>query len=179
MDARTHTLKNGQALLIREVLVKDAPAVVDYVRMVGSESPFLTFGPGEFEFTEAEERTFIGESHAEPNRLFILGSIDRSIVSLLNFSGGRRSRLRHAGEFGLTVRRPYWGLGIGSLMVDTLIAWARSTHIVTKINLRVRADNGRAIALYERKGFAREGTITREMLIDGVYFDNHVMGLEL
>jgi len=79
----------------------------------------------------------------------------------------------------MSVRKQYWGLGIGSLMLDTLIDWARHTQIVKKINLRVRTDNQRAILLYERKGFAKEGTIHKEILLDGSYFDHHWMGLEL
>ena len=79
----------------------------------------------------------------------------------------------------MSVRKRYWGHGIGSLMLDTLIDWARGTGIVKKINLRVRTDNQRAISLYARKGFANEGTIRKEMLLDGRYFDHHWMGLEL
>ena len=79
----------------------------------------------------------------------------------------------------MSVRKQYWGLGIGSLMLDALIAWARDTQIIKKINLRVRTDNQRAIALYERKGFVFEGTIRREIFLDGKFFDHHWMGLEL
>jgi RimJ/RimL family protein N-acetyltransferase len=48
---------------------------------------------------------------------------------------------------------------------------------VTKINLRVRSDNVRAIALYERKGFEREGLLRRGMRVDDVYYDLLAMGL--
>ena len=64
-------------------------------------------------------------------------------------------------------------------MLDRLLDWARRSGIVTKINLRVRVDNLRAIRLYERKGFVREGTVSREALVDGEYFSDHHMGLEL
>ena len=64
-------------------------------------------------------------------------------------------------------------------MLDTLINWARKNEVVKKINLRVRTDNQRAILLYERKGFVIEGTISKEILLDGKYFDQHWMGLEL
>jgi RimJ/RimL family protein N-acetyltransferase len=64
-------------------------------------------------------------------------------------------------------------------MVDALVDWARATGFVTKINLRVRTDNPRAIALYKRKGFVIEGTISREMFLDGKYYSHHWMGLEL
>jgi RimJ/RimL family protein N-acetyltransferase len=179
METRKHELKNGRVLLIREVAVEDARALLDYVERISGESDFLSFGPGEFELTESEEEDFIRKCRASDNQLFLLGSIDDTIVATLNFSGGRRPRVRHSGEFSMSVRKQYWGLGIGSLMLDTLIAWARDTQIVKKINLRVRTDNQRAIRLYERKGFGIEGTIRKEIFLDGSYFDHHWMGLEL
>jgi len=161
------------------VAVEDTRALLDYVERISGESDFLSFGPGEFELTESEEQEFIHKCLASDNQLFILGSIDDTIVAILNFSGGRRPRVRHSGEFGMSVRKQYWGLGIGSLMLDTLIDWARHTQIVKKINLRVRTDNQRAIRLYKREGFAKEGTSRKEILLDGKYFDHHWMGLEL
>ena len=79
----------------------------------------------------------------------------------------------------MSVRKSFWGLGIGSFMLDMLLDWARDTQIITKINLRVRTDNHRAILLYERKGFLIEGTISKELLVAGQYYDLHWMGLEV
>jgi RimJ/RimL family protein N-acetyltransferase len=179
MPPSEHKLADGRVLLIREAEGKDARAVLDYVNAISDESDFLSFGPGEFDLTEPEEAEFLRKCGAADNQIYLLGTIEDVLVSTLNFSGGRRPRLRHKGEFGLSVRREYWGLGIGSLMLDALIEWARGTGFVTKINLRVRTDNQRAIRLYEGHGFAIEGTIRREMLLDGHYYDHHWMGLEL
>jgi RimJ/RimL family protein N-acetyltransferase len=179
MQPTEHHLKNGQVLVIREAAPEDARALLDYVEGISGESDFLSFGPGEFELTEPEEEEFIRKCLTSDNQLYILGSIDDTIVAILNFSAGRRPRVRHSGEFSMSVRKQYWGLGIGSLMLDMLIEWARSTQIVKKINLRVRTDNQRAVLLYERKGFVREGTIHKEILFDGKFYDHHWMGLEL
>ena len=83
-----------------------------------------------------------------------------------------------SGEFGITVQRKYWGTGIGSLMIDALIAWAKNTGIIKKINLRVRTDNERAILLYEQKGFVKEGVIRKEICIDCKFYDHYWMNLE-
>ena len=179
MEPRNYELKNGRVLLIREAAVEDARAVLDYVEGISGESDFLSFGPGEFELTEPEEENFLRKYRDSDNQLYILGLIDNTIVAALSFSAGRRPRVRHSGEFSMSVRKQYWGLGIGSLMLDRLIDWARATRIVKKINLRVRTDNQRAIVLYKRKGFVIEGTIRREVFLDGKCFDHHWMGLEL
>ncbi len=181
--ANMHTqeleLKNGQALTIREAVPDDACAILAYVEAVSGESDFLSFGPGEFGLSEADERTFLAKCLDAANQIFQIGLADDVVVSVLTFQAGRRSRARHCGEFGLSVRKAYWALGVGSAMMDTLIEWARGTGIVTKINLRVRTDNRRAIRLYGSKGFEIEGTIRRDIRVDGTYFDHHLMGLVL
>lgn len=164
---------------MREVAVEDAPCVLDYVHAISAESDFLSFGPGEFEITLLEEEEHIRKNLDADNQLFMLGLIEGEIVALLSFSSGKRPRLRHSGGFGLSVRKQYWGLGIGSVMLETLIQWARDNGIIKKINLRVRTDNLRAIQLYERLGFTKEGTIHKEIFLDGEYFDTYWMGLEL
>ncbi len=179
VEPRQHELKNGCVLFIRAARAEDARAVLDYVGVVSGESDFLTFGPGEFELTEAQEEDYLRKCRDSDNQLYLVGLIADQIASTLSFSAGRRPRVRHSGEFGLSVRKPYWGLGIGSFMLDALIDWAKATQIVKKINLHTRTDNHRAIALYKRKGFVIEGTISRGIFLRGEYFDHYSMGLEL
>jgi RimJ/RimL family protein N-acetyltransferase len=174
-----HILANDLVLVIREAAAQDAGAVLDHVHAISAESDFLTFGPGEFELSKPEEEAVLQRYRDVDNQLYLLGIVDGTIVGALTFAAGRRPRVRHSGEFGMSVRKEYWGLGIGSLMLEALIDWARGTGIVTKINLRVRTDNQRAIMLYKRRGFVVEGTIHREILLDGKYYDHHWMGLEL
>jgi RimJ/RimL family protein N-acetyltransferase len=139
----------------------------------------LTFGPGEFEISLAQEQVTLRQYREASNRLYLVGMLGDQIVSTLSFAAGQRPRVRHAGEFGLSVRKAYWGLGIGTRMLEALLSWARGTQTITKVNLRVRTDNLRAIALYLRKGFAIEGTICKAIRIGGTYYDHHWMGLDL
>lgn len=179
MQPQKHQLRDGRELLIREAAPEDAPAILEYIHAISGESDFLSFGPGEFELGEAEEEEALRRFRDTDNHLYLVGLVGDSIVSTLSFSAGHRPRLRHSGGFGMSVRKPYWGLGIGSCMLDTLLAWAKATQTITKIDLRVRVDNRRAILLYESRGFVREGTLRKEILLDGQYYDLYFMGLEL
>jgi RimJ/RimL family protein N-acetyltransferase len=179
VEPTRHPLENGQTLVIREAEPTDAQAVLDHVHAISAESDYLSFGPGEFEIPIDQEVEILQRFHETANQLYLIGLLDDQIVSTLSFSGGHRRRTQHTGEFGVSVRQDYWGLGIGSRMLDALLAWARGTKIVSKINLRVRTDHPRAIGLYQRKGFTLEGTIRKAICIDGTYYDHHLMGLEL
>lgn len=174
----THT-KDGRPLLIREATGADAPAVLRYVHHVSSESDFLTFGQGEFEMTEAEEVAFLNRSLANERSLFLLAILDDTIAGVLTFAAGTRSRTQHVGNFGTSVLKANWGQGIGACLLDCLINWARTGQVIKKINLTVRTDNQRAIALYFKKGFEIEGLLKNEMMIHGAYYDLYAMGLML
>lgn len=50
---------------------------------------------------------------------------------------------------------------------------------LTRIELRVRHDNARAISLYEEIGFRLEGTLRGAFIVDGVEHDDQIMGLRL
>ena len=179
MIPQTHALGDNQTLLIREAAPQDAQAVLDHVHAIGGETDFLSFGPGEFDIPLDREREILQRFHETDNQLYLVGLVGGQIVSTLSFAGGHRPRIRHTGEFGVSVRKAYWGLGIGSRMLDAFLDWARASGIIAKVNLRVRTDNRRAIALYEDKGFVLEGTIRKAIQINGVYYDHHCMGLEL
>lgn len=179
MVSKRIELKNGQVLVIREAEKKDAAQVIEYVERIAGETDFLTFGPGEFNMSVEDEEKFI-ESHFEsPNQLFIVAEVAATIVGTVVFTGGDKPRIQHTGEFGCSVLKDYWGLGIGTVLVESLIEWAKSSRTVKKINLKVMPDNDRAVRLYERFGFVREGLITREYFFAGQFHDNVFMGLQI
>jgi len=179
MNRYTRTLSDGRSLLIREAQPGDAPSLLHHIANVGGESEFLAFGPGEFTPTVEEEEAILASFRDTHNQVYLIGLIDDGIVGHLSFSAGRRPRVRHSGEFSMSVRKTFWGLGIGSHLIDTMIDWAKRNGIVKKINLRVRTDNHRAIALYLHKGFVVEGTITREIFHKGMFRDHYAMGLAI
>lgn len=172
-------LRNGQTLTIRTAIKEDALNLIYYISKIGGESDFLTFGENEFDMTVEKEEAIIESHIGVENKLFIIAEIENKIVGSLNYSGGSRTRTKHTGEFGVSVGKEYWGLGIGKELIKYMIDWAIESNVVKKINLRVREDNKIAIDLYTKLGFKKEGIITRDFYIDGEYYNSIFMGLEL
>lgn len=172
-------LKNGQTLTIRPARKEDAAAVIDYLSIIGGESDYLTFGQGGFGATTEREEAFIEDMARSDNQLMLGAWLGGELAGHLGFNAGQRERTRHMGEVGVTVRKKYWSLGIGSELLKYLLAWARESRVIRKINLRVRSDNRRAIALYQRLGFVEEGLITREFMIDRIFYDCIQMGIKV
>lgn len=171
-------LKTGELLRISDATPDDAEEVIAFVNAISTESENITFGPGEFDITIQQERVHFQKIANTDNAIFIVGKIGNEVVSICDFTGGKRPRIKHTGELGLSVRKKYWRKGIGAAMMQYLIEWADNNGI-RKLNLRVREDNLGAITLYEKMGFLHEGRITREFYIRGSFFSSLHMGLEL
>lgn len=172
-------LKSEQTLVIQEAQREDASLILEYINKVCTESDNLTFGEGEFGITPEKEAELIEEIAKSDNQLMICALIEDKLVGQLVFRAGSRPRIRHSGEFGITVLREYWGMGIGKELLSYLIKWAKETEIIRKINLKVRSDNLKAIGLYTKIGFISEGTMTREMFINGQFYSSIHMGMEI
>ena len=176
---RTVVLRDGRHVHIRPAQPEEAAAVLAYLCRVGAESVNLTFGPEGPGISEPEEREYLSRVAASDNSLAILALDAGVIVGSLTFDGGRRQRLRHQGEFGISVSQAYTGQGLGKALLEYLIEWAERGGVVRKINLKVRSDNAAAIRLYERMGWVLEGRTTRDTLIDGEFSDCLMMGREV
>ena len=170
-------LKNGQTVLLREAVKEDAPELVTYLHKIGGESDFLTFGYGELSVAVNDEEALLEDSRKAQNKIMILALVGEKIIGNLHFTGGVRARIQHTGEFGVSALKDYWNQGLGTVMVQELIQWAKASNVIRKLNLRVRSDNESAIRVYEKLGFIKEGSITREFYSSGQFYDSIHMGL--
>ncbi|HEY9721951.1 MAG TPA: GNAT family protein [Oscillatoriaceae cyanobacterium] len=171
--------KSGTTLRVRRATENDAEALLAYVPQIDAESPFTSREAGEFTMSVAQQRLFLKQLATRDNSVYFVALDGPLIVATIDFHGGTRARGRHAGEFGMSVRREYWGRGIGTHMLDTMLEWARGTGVVRKIKLRVLDTNERAIALYRSRGFVEEGRMVRDFRVDGEWHDVLWMGLWL
>jgi RimJ/RimL family protein N-acetyltransferase len=176
---RALVLRDGRRVRIRPAEPDDAPAILAYLGRVGGETINLTFGAEGPGLSVQEEREYLTRVSASDNSLAVVALADETIVGSLTFDGGRRQRLRHQGEFGISLLQAYAGQGLGRAMVEYMLEWAERGGVVRKINLKVRVDNGPAIRLYERMGWVHEGRTTRDTLIDGTFSDCLLMGREV
>ena len=83
---------------------------------------------------------------------------------------------RHGWRLGMGVLPEVRGRGVGRRLAEAAIAAARERG-AERIELEVFASNVRAIALYEKLGFVREGVKRRARKLDGEYDDVVLMAL--
>ena len=86
------------------------------------------------------------------------------------------NRRSHTGQFGMAVHDDYAGKGVGSALLAAAIELADNWLNLRRLELTVYSDNARAISLYERFGFEREGLHRDYAWRNGAYVDALAMG---
>ncbi len=85
------------------------------------------------------------------------------------------TRLSHTATFFIFLEPDYWGQGIGRRSIEFLEEIVRSRGYY-RMECLVVIHNTKAIRLYERMGFNREGIKQKAYLYDGEYTDLLIMG---
>ena len=171
----TVTLKDGRVARIRRARAADASAVIAHVNEVGAEGVYI--------MTERLTRSLNAERalfrHADgKSGLYLVALLDGRIVGTSDIARGRHLKNRHTAGLGIAVRADARGLGLGTAMMRTMIAWARSVG-VRKLTLGVFATNRRALTLYRKLGFVTEGRLRGQVILRGRAVDEILMALRL
>lgn len=89
---------------------------------------------------------------------------------------GTLAAIAHVFQLTIVVHPGYVGRGIGTALLQDLLSWAQRDDRVKKVELRVRATNQPAIALYRKLGFSEEGRFRKRIAFqDGTYADDLAM----
>lgn len=156
----------------------DAARLLDYLKQVGGETDNLSFGADGIPFTAEQEAALLGRIADSPRSRFFLALDGEKIVGNACVDGSANPRLCHRRSLAITVLRDYWGRGIGTELMERMLAFTRESG-AELASLEVRSDNERAKALYRKFGFVRYGTFPKYFKIDGVFYDVDCMTLEL
>ncbi|MBO4382973.1 MAG: N-acetyltransferase [Clostridia bacterium] len=154
---KTVRLKDGRECTLRNGTREDAKAALDNFCLTHEQTDWLLSYPDENTKTVEQEAQFLQDMTAKDCAVELLAELDGKVVGMAGFSRlGEREKIRHRAEFGISVDRTYWGLGIGRALTKGCIECARSAGF-TQLELEVVADNENAIALYESEGFVEYG----------------------
>ena len=154
---RTITLKDGRECLIRNGTEEDGRGALDNFILTHTETDFLLSYPDEIKYTVEDEAKLMKTKLESPDMVEILAIVDGRIVGIAGIDPiGRAYKLKHRANFGISVEKAYWGLGIGRALINACIECAEKAGY-KQVELDVRADNTNAIALYESVGFTEYG----------------------
>lgn len=99
------------AFEIRRAEAADAAALLEYLKIIGGETENLSFGPEGVPLSVEAEASYLRNQERSADNVQYLAEADGEIIGTasLNRKGGRA---RHRGEFGISLKRAWWGCGV-------------------------------------------------------------------
>lgn len=138
----------------------------DFINRLSKEDTFLYLS-GEI-YTYAAQKNWLENALQEikfNKHYFVWAYIDGKIVGNCDLRRGG-NRETHVGTVGLFIDSDFRGLGLGKLMVDSIIKKSKSLKYQI-LRVEVFSDNEVALNLYQKFGFAKCG-----QLLNGLYRKN-------
>lgn len=164
---------------VRFASPSDAHALVELAESVGREDGRWILGTGPWR-SAADERRYLRSIHRHPDAAVYVAEDEGAIVGRLSLSRDQHPASRHVADLGLMVAESHRRQGVGTLLLEQAVSWARAASIC-KLELHVFPWNEPALALYESFGFEREGYRRRhyergDELVDAVLMAYFVAG---
>lgn len=97
------------------------------------------------------------------------------VIGSVGVRQAQNARLAHSGKLGMMVHPDFWRQGVGTALMAAALDLADNWLNMLRLELEVYTHNTAAIHLYEKFGFATEGTKQKAVFGDGRYFDAHIM----
>ena len=150
-------LKNGKEALIRNGDGADGAAVFENFNRTHAETDYLLSYPDENSYDPEQEARFLEEKTNSPNEIELVAIVDGKVAGTAGIeSVGKKYKVKHRAEFGISVLREYWGLGLGKALAKACIQCAKEAGYV-QLELNAVAENERAVSLYRSLGFEEFG----------------------
>lgn len=154
---RQQRLENGTIVVLRSPDVKDALQIVNHLRQTSGESEYMARYPEEIRRSEQVEQEFLSRVAKNEKAFMVCAVINGIIVANAGISEvASYEKYCHRAEFGISVKKAYWGLGIASMMMPVILETAKKVGF-EQLELEVAKENQRAVSLYEKFGFTTYG----------------------
>ena len=154
---KTITLKDGRTCALRNGTAEDGQSLLDIFNLTHAQTDYLLTYPEESTHTAQQEADYLKKKAESADGIELLAELDGRVVGTAGIDCvARKEKTRHRAEFGISVDKAYWGLGIGRALTEACIECARTAGYV-QLELEAVAENKNALALYRSVGFVEYG----------------------
>ena len=154
---QTILLENGKEALLRNGDAADGLPAFENFNATHAETDYLLSYPDENSFDPEQEAQFLQEKTNSPDEIELVAIADGKVVGLAGIEAvGRKYKVKHRAELGISVLKEYWGLGLGKALSKACIQCAKDAGYA-QLELNVVAENEAAISLYKSLGFVEFG----------------------
>lgn len=158
-------------VIIRKAELRDAASIVKAEQEIAQEPGFFCSLPSELSVQNVKNTI------ESSNGVYFVAELNGHLAGHAFLEILPLQSLKHIAQLNIAVHKRFQNRGIGTLLMNRIIEWAKESKLIEKIELNVRASNTRAIALYKKMGFFEEGCLTHRVKTITGYIDDILMSL--
>ncbi|MEM7331675.1 MAG: GNAT family N-acetyltransferase [Chloroflexota bacterium] len=160
--------KSINNIVIRPYLSSDIPQIHQLMTFVDVSRTTLQIPAYELNYYEKRR------DPSSNNHRFV--AVDgEKVVGLVSIQVNANPRMAHSAGLGMSVHPEYWGIGVGSMLMEQILDTAENWLNLKRVELDVNTDNPGGIRLYEKFGFEVEGKRRLHTYGNGRWADSYFM----
>ena len=160
---KTIKLKDGRECVLRNGVESDGQAALELFLLTHEQTDCLLTYSDEFTMTAEQEGRHLQEKTDSVTDIEIVAEVDGALVGMAGIEAvGSKYKVRHRADFGISVDRRFWNLGIGGALTAACVECAEKAGF-EQLELSAVAENDRALAMYKKAGFVEYGRNPRGM----------------
>lgn len=168
------SMLKGKKCILRPLRLEDAKILSE----IANDIEVRDYLSNVFPYTEIMEEDFIKSLSSQKVPMDIVFGIEASGKLIGTVGIHRINWTSRNGYLGIAIfDKDFWNRGIGTEATSLILKYAFEYLNLHKILLEVYEYNKRAIRVYEKLGFRREGVLRKNHYLKGEYHDVIVMGI--
>lgn len=170
-ETKTYKLKSGKIIKIRVPEIVEAQNLIDLKRSYIENTTTIPMILEEYSGDLKSEMALIVEYSKSANSLLLIAEFENEFIGNIDLTGSKRSKMFHTGMIGMGIQESWRNQGLGKLLVESILDWAKRESEIELVWLDVYASNDLGCALYRNTGFEISGIIKGFFNEQGGYID--------
>lgn len=172
-------LKNQKLVTIRQATVEDAEKLLNCIKKYLPESEYIPRLQEEIKLTLEQEQERINTFRTSENSLLLVAEYENEIIGNIDLNGSPMKAMEHTAIIGMGLLKEWRGSGLGSVLMKSVVDWAKANPMLELIWLQVYTENSAGLNLYRKMGFEENGLVKNFFKQHGKYYDNLTMSMSV
>lgn len=147
-------MANEVELSLKEASEREAASLLTMLIQAKEETDFFIVDEKALRLPEEQLATELMRIKESEEHLLFLACQNEQVIGVVSVSP-THDQLSY-GEIGISILKDYWGMGLGTILLEEAVLWAEGNDRFTALTLEVKPHNQRAIHLYQKMGFSIE-----------------------
>jgi len=156
---KTYKLKTGSSIKLRIPQLEEAQKLGNLKRSYIKNTTTIPLELEEYPNDIEHESNLIAQYIKSPNSLLLVAEFDNELIGNIDLTGSKRSKMFHTAIIGMGIKEKWRNQGLGRILIESVIDWAKKYSAIELIWLEVYASNELGINLYNNTGFKVSGRI--------------------